>query len=76
VIARDLRNSGLRADIAWGGRRLKGAMKAADRSGARFALVLGDRDLAAGTAQLKELVTGSQRTVPLSAPELVAAVRH
>jgi histidyl-tRNA synthetase len=75
VIARDLRDSGLRADIAWGGRGLKGAMKAADRSGARFALVLGDRDLAAGTAQLKELVTGTQRTVPLSVPELVAAVR-
>ena len=75
VIARDLRDGGLRVDVAWGGRGLKGSMKAADRSGARFALVLGDRDLAAGTGQLKELVTGTQRTVPLAVPDLVAAVR-
>lgn len=75
VVARDLRDGGLRADVAWGGRGLKGSMKAADRSGARFALVLGDRDLAEGTGQLRDLLSGVQRKVPLSAGELVAAVR-
>jgi histidyl-tRNA synthetase len=74
VIARDLRDGGLRVDVAWGARGLKGSMKAADRSGASFALVLGDRDLAAGTAQLKNLVSGEQQPVPLSAAELVAGV--
>ncbi|HEY1574037.1 MAG TPA: histidine--tRNA ligase [Pseudonocardiaceae bacterium] len=68
-----LRAAGVRVDLAYGGRGLKGAMKAADRSGARLALVLGERDLAEGVVQVKELVSGDQRSVPL--PDLVTAVR-
>ena len=56
---------GSRVDLAYGGRGLKGAMKAADRSGARFALVLGERDLEAGQVGLKDLATGDQTPVPL-----------
>ncbi len=67
-----LRRGGIRADLAYGGRGLKGAMKAADRSGARYALVLGDRDLEAGMIQLKDLSDGSQTEVPLDGA--VAAV--
>ncbi len=59
------RRSGLRCDLAYGNRGMKGAMKAADRSGARFAVVLGERDLQAGEAQVKELATGEQVAVPL-----------
>ncbi|GAB2682723.1 histidine--tRNA ligase [Saccharopolyspora gloriosae] len=62
-----LRAAGVRADVAYGGKGLKGAMKAADRSGARFALVLGERDVEAGSAQLKDLASGEQRSVPLDA---------
>ena len=40
-------------------------MKAADRSGARVALVLGERDLEAGQVGLKDLATGEQAAVPL-----------
>lgn len=68
-----LRAAGVRVDIAYGGKGLKGAMKAADRSGARFALVLGERDIEAGTAQLKELASGEQRAVALE--NLVDEVR-
>ncbi|MEU6267275.1 histidine--tRNA ligase [Saccharopolyspora shandongensis] len=64
-----LRAAGIRVDVAYGGKGLKGAMKAADRSGARFALVLGERDLEAGTAQLKELASGEQRAVSLESLE-------
>ena len=71
VIGR-LRRGGVAADMAYGDRGLKGAMKAADRSGARLAIVVGDRDLADGVAQLKDLTTGEQEAVALS--ELVAAV--
>jgi len=74
VLARDLRQARLRVDLAWGDRGLKGAMKAADRSGARFALVLGERDLAAGSAQLKELSSGEQHAVPLVPNAITAAV--
>lgn len=60
------RRAGIGADLAYGDRGLKGAMKAADRSGARWAVVVGDRDLEAGVAQLKDLRTGEQTAVPLS----------
>jgi len=58
-----LRRAGVAADLAYGGRGLKGAMRAADRSGARLALVAGDRDLAEGTVQVKDLATGEQVAV-------------
>ncbi|TWP52148.1 histidine--tRNA ligase [Lentzea tibetensis] len=72
-IAGALRAAGVRVDIAYGGRGMKGAMKAADKSGARFALVLGERDLAEGTIGLKELATGTQTSVPLA--DVVTAVQ-
>ncbi|GDY28812.1 histidine--tRNA ligase [Gandjariella thermophila] len=74
AVAGELRAAGVRVDLAYGGKGLKGAMKAADRSGARYALVLGDRDLDAGAVQLKELASGEQRTVALEG--VVTAVRE
>jgi histidyl-tRNA synthetase len=60
-----LRERGIAADLAYGDRGLKGAMKAADRSGAKFAIVLGDRDLEAGSVQVKDLASGEQSAVAL-----------
>lgn len=65
VLAAGLRAAGVRVDMAYGARGLKGAMRAADRSGARIALVLGDRDIDAGTVGVKDLQTGSQVSVEL-----------
>ena len=70
ALAGALRRAGVRVDLAYGGRGLKGAMKAADRSGARYALVLGERDLDVGTVGVKDMVSGEQQSVPL--PEVVA----
>ncbi|GAA1464063.1 histidine--tRNA ligase [Williamsia maris] len=67
VLAGELRAQGVSTDLSYGGRGLKGAMKGADRSGARFALVLGDRELDAGQIEVKDLADGSQRTVALDA---------
>jgi histidyl-tRNA synthetase len=67
VLTAELRRAGVATDLAYGNRGLKGAMKAADRSGATYALVLGDRDLEAGVAQLKDLRDASQVAVPLDA---------
>jgi len=64
VLATELRRAGVSADLPFGGRGLKGAMKAADRSGATYAVIIGDRDLAAGTMELKDLRNGDQKTVP------------
>lgn len=59
-----LRTAGIRADIAYGDRGLKGAMKAADRSGAPLVVVMGDDEVAANTAVLKDMAAREQRTVP------------
>jgi histidyl-tRNA synthetase len=66
VLAGELRRAGVRVDLAYGGRGLKGAMKSADRSGARYTLVLGERDLDAGTVGVKDMASGEQRSVPLT----------
>ncbi|MDV7136927.1 histidine--tRNA ligase [Williamsia muralis] len=65
VIAQQLRAHGIRVDLAYGTRTAKSALKAADRSGAALALVLGDRDLANGTLEVKTLATGNQQTVAI-----------
>jgi histidyl-tRNA synthetase len=70
----ELRRAGVSADLAFGGRGLKGAMKSADRSGAAYALVLGERDLAAGTVGLKDLTSGEQRAVALA--DVVTTVKE
>jgi histidyl-tRNA synthetase len=66
TLVAELRAAGIATDLAYGDRGLKGAMRAADRSGARYAVVLGERDLAGGTAQLKDLASGEQHTVALA----------
>lgn len=65
IMVRDLRREGVRADTTYGGQGLKGAMKAAGRSGAAYALILGDRDLEQGTVAVKDLRSGEQDTVQL-----------
>ncbi|MCW2543141.1 MAG: hisS [Frankiales bacterium] len=67
VAAGQLRKAGVRTDLAYGDRGLKGAMKGADRSGARWAVIAGDRDLEGGSVELKDLRSGEQSAVQLSA---------
>ena len=71
-VVAELRARGVRADLAYGDRGLKGAMRAADRSGASVALVAGDRDIEAGTVGVKDLSTGEQ--VDVAADAVVAEV--
>ena len=58
-----LRRAGIASDLSYGDRGLKGAMKAADRSGATFVTVVGDRDLEAGELRLKHMRTRHEQTV-------------
>ncbi len=69
-----LRAAGLRADMDYDARSLKGQMRSANRAGARVALVLGPAELAAGTIQLKDMATGEQRVVP--APDAADEVKR
>lgn len=69
-----LRTANISADMAYGDRGLKGAMKAADRSGASFALVLGESELASGAVQVKDLASGEQSQVALG--DVVATIKR
>ena len=51
----ELRRAGLSCERAYDARSMKAQMKAADRSGARLALLIGDRELAAGEVTIRDL---------------------
>ncbi|HEY7264778.1 MAG TPA: histidine--tRNA ligase [Trebonia sp.] len=58
-----LRRAGVSADMAFGARGLKGALRAADRSGAAFAALIGAEERHNGTVRIKDLETGDQQDV-------------
>jgi histidyl-tRNA synthetase len=59
-LSANLRTQEIRSDMAYGDRGLKGSMKAADKSGAQFVIVIGDEDLALSECTIKNMVTGEQ----------------
>ena len=66
TIAQDVRSAGITVEIAFGDRALKGAMKAADKSGARFVVVLGDSELSNGSVDLKRMSDGVVTSVKIA----------
>lgn len=69
----ELRRAGVAADFSYGGKGLKGAMKNANRSGARYTVVAGERDLAEGVVQLKDMESGEQDAVAVD--EIVTVLK-
>jgi histidyl-tRNA synthetase len=67
----ELRAAGLSADMAFRG-NMKKRMQRADAAGARYAIILGDEELANGEVALKSLASGAQEAVPFA--RLVEAV--
>jgi histidyl-tRNA synthetase len=63
--AAGLRASGFKVELAFGDRALKTAMKIADKSGARYSLVIGDQEIASGVVEVKEMLSGSVNSVRL-----------
>lgn len=66
IIVQELRNQGFVVQQSYGDRGLKGAMKAADKSGARYSIVIGDAEISTGSVELKEMATGEAVSVTLS----------
>ncbi|HEU4480507.1 MAG TPA: histidine--tRNA ligase [Actinomycetota bacterium] len=60
-----LRSAGIGAELDVMGRGMKGQMKDADRSGARYAVILGDDEIASREATVKDLGSGDQERCPL-----------
>jgi len=63
-LTRSLRGAGISADAPLEIRPLGAQLKMADRSGATFALIVGEREAASGTVTLKRLADGHQEEVP------------
>ena len=74
ALAADLRAHGISVERSVD-RKLKRSLEVAAKTGARFALILGDDEIAAGTYQLKNLATGEQQAVKREAlRQLILAV--
>jgi histidyl-tRNA synthetase len=71
-IASELRAAGKSVEIAFGDRALKGAMKGADKSGARYVIVLGESEISSATVEVKEMKTGATSSVKIAS--LISAI--
>ena len=67
----ELRAAGIAADMDAARRGMKGQMKDADRSGAGWAVIIGDDELATGAYTLRAMATGEQRA---AAPGDIAGI--
>ena len=65
-IAQDLRGSKFSVELAFGERSLKGSMKAADKSGAQFVVVIGDSEIDQGEVALKRMSDGVVTSVKIA----------
>jgi histidyl-tRNA synthetase len=64
-LVQDLRDAGIPAAAAFEDRPLKAQLKMADRSGAAYAVIVGEKEVAASTAILKRLSDGVQEEIPI-----------
>jgi histidyl-tRNA synthetase len=72
TLAAELRAAGIVVERS-ADKKLKRALEVANKMGARFALIVGDDELASGTYMLKDMASGEQRKVGRA--ELVGAIR-
>jgi histidyl-tRNA synthetase len=72
TLAAELRAAGIVVERS-ADRKLKRALEVANKMGARFALIVGDDELASGTYMLKDMASGEQRKVGRA--ELVGAIK-
>ena len=74
TLVEEVRRSGFVADMGFGERSLKGAMKAADKLNAHHVLVLGDSELHSGQGRLKRMSDGNEVSITLDS--LVATLKN
>ncbi len=65
-LAAELRGVGIRTEIAFGDRALKGSMKAADKSGSRYVVIIGGDEVVSGIVELKRMSDGTITSVKIS----------
>lgn len=66
-LSHELRSAGIATDRSFDHRSMRSQMKAADRSGAEWAIILGDQEVATGVVTLRNLRSGeAQQTIARS----------
>jgi histidyl-tRNA synthetase len=65
-LTHELRAAGIGADRSFDDRSMRAQFRAADRSGARLAVVVGETELAEGTVSVRDLRGGDQELVARS----------
>jgi histidyl-tRNA synthetase len=75
ALGRDLRREGIRSEVDARGTSLKSQLRRANALGARVVLIIGDEELAAGAAQVKDLDAHTQDTMPRAQAVRVVADR-
>ena len=66
ALARDLRSAGLRVEVYPEADKIGKQLKYASGRGARFVTIIGDDERAKGAANVKQLATGEQQTIPVA----------
>jgi histidyl-tRNA synthetase len=75
LMAQELRSEGFQVEIAFGDRALKGAMKAADKSGSAYSIVLGETEILSGVVELKRMSDGQVSSVKMSELKIALSER-
>jgi histidyl-tRNA synthetase len=70
----EIRRAGLRADMDYGGRSLKSQMKQADKAGAAHVLIVGEQELASGSAPMRNMMSRDQVDVALDHDAIRSAI--
>ena len=75
-LAGALRSEGVACDLDYAGRSAKGQFRQADRSGAAYAAILGEDELAQGVCTVRDMSSGEERAVSTAdgGKELLRAV--
>ena len=75
-LAGALREEGISSDLDYGGRGMRAQFKQADRTGASYAAILGEDELARGVCTVRDMASGEERIVPVvdGAKDLIRAV--
>jgi histidyl-tRNA synthetase len=73
-----LRKAGFRVLAETGERGMKAQMRAANKAGVRFAVIIGENEVASGTASIKDMTTSEQGDVAFNevATALVDKLNH
>jgi histidyl-tRNA synthetase len=77
-LADALREVGISADLDYGGRGMRAQFRQADRTGASYAAILGEDELARGVCTVRDMTSGEERIVSVAegAKDLIRAVSN